>query len=211
MSKPRIPNIHDRQVRINCKNFHIARAHKSEEGILIFDRPEHLVGVEKVTKNPTVAGAKLYGDGIVRIMSNKKTAYQLTIDHNGIDESVKSYMEGTKITESGLEYGTSKDEPGIFACGWEVEKTGGFKQFIWWPYCIVEPIDEETQQTEDNVNFSTDSLKIIAMEHPKIGRYYVKFDTEAHPDTEVTAEQWFSKVQIGDSVETEPEPAGDGG
>lgn len=203
---PKVPKEHDKEVRVNVKNFHIARASVSEDGTLVYETPEHLVGVESVGRKVNVAEGKLYGDGVARKKHSKKTDYELSVTHNGIAAEVRSYMEGTTLTESGLEYGSSDDVPGIFATGWEVEKTGGYSDFIWWPYCQASPIEESTAQTEDNVNYSNDSIAVSAMQHPSLNRFFTRCDTEIPKNREVTAEQWFSKVQIEDSVQIDVEP-----
>lgn len=109
-------------------------------------------------------------------------------------------MEGTTLTDGGVEYATSKDIPNYFAIGWEVEKTGGFSEFVWFPFCQAQPVEQETQQTEDNINYSTDSITITALENDFIGRYYTFIDTEIEKNKDVTAKDFFSQVQVGDTI-----------
>ena len=80
-------------------------------------------------------------------------------------------MEGVTV-ESGVESGTSKDGPKPFAIGWEVEKTAGEKELIWFLYCLAEPIQETNRQSEENFNYSTDNITITALENDSLERYY---------------------------------------
>ena len=187
------------EVRINVKNLHFATIEEAE-GEITFGTPEHIIGAEQVSRKASVSSGKLYGDGLVRFNVSKKTAVELTINANSIGQKWRSYIEGTKISSSGVESGSSEDVAKPFAIGWEVEKTSGKSEFIWFPYCIGEPIENSTQQSEDNTNFSRDTLTVVAMQHPKVKRLYTLVDQENEKCKTVTAEQFFSKVQITDEV-----------
>lgn len=190
----------DTAVKMNVKNFHLAKCTVKDD-IITYDKPEHIIGLEEVTKTPSISSGELYGDGALRIKINKKTAYQLNINMNAIPADWKRYMEGTKISESGVEYATSTDEAELFACGWEVEKTKGKKQMIWFLCCTAEPITDNAKQTEGNVSFSKDTLTITAVEHISHGRFYTMIDSENEKVTEEMLTDFFTKVQTGDSVE----------
>ena len=82
-----------------------------------------------------------------------------------------------------------------------MEKTGGKSDFVWFPYCIGSPIEQSTQQSEDNVNFSRDQISLLAMEHNSIKRFYTLVDQEVAGNETVTALDFFSQVQITDEVQ----------
>lgn len=187
-----------KQIKINVRNFHMAKV-TEKDGVLAFDTPEHIPGVEQVGRVPMISSGKKYGDGIVRFSVSKKNSYEITIAHNQIPTEWKSYLEGTTIA-SGVESASSEDVPGMVAIGWEVEKTGGKKEFIWFLYGTAEPITVDVQQSEDNVNFTSDSLKITCMEHTSLKRFYTLVDTELEANAAITAETFFSKVQTTDTI-----------
>ncbi len=192
--------IFDTEVRINVKNLHMAKATKQEDGQIVFDKPEHILGLEKVGRKTNIASGKLYGDGKIRKNHTKKSGYEITLSLNNLPSEWRNYLEGTEVSDGGVEFATSKDIANYFAIGWEVEKTGGFSEFIWFPFCQAEPVEQETQQTEDNVTYSTDSITIIALENDYIGRYYNFVDTELEKNKGITAKDFFSQVQTGDTI-----------
>lgn len=192
--------IFDTEVRINVKNLYMAKATKQEDGKVVFDKPEHIIGMEKISRKTQMASGKLHGDGKIRKNSIKKSGYELSLSLNNLPSEWRNYLEGTTFTEGGVEYATSKDIPNYFAIGWEVEKTGGFSEFVWFPFCQAQPVEQETQQTEDNINYSTDSITITALENDFIGRYYTFIDTEVEKNKGITAKDFFSQVQVGDTI-----------
>lgn len=108
-------------------------------------------------------------------------------------------MEGVTVN-NGVESGTSKDEPNPFAIGWEVEKTGGKKELIWFLYCVAEPVQETTRQSEDNIVYSTDTVVISALEDDSLGRFYTFIDSEDEEITDEMVANFFKKVQTTDAI-----------
>ena len=178
----------------------MAKATKQEDGQVVFDKPEHIIGMEKISRKTQMASGKLHGDGKIRKNGIKKSGYELSLSLNNLPSEWRNYLEGTTFTDGGVEYATSKDIPNYFAIGWEVEKTGGFSEFVWFPFCQAQPIEQETQQTEDNINYSTDSITILALENDFIGRYYTFIATEVEKNKGITAKDFFSQVQVGDTI-----------
>lgn len=191
---------HDVSVKINVTNLHLAKASIVGNAIT-FEAPERIVGLEEVGRKPNVASGELYGDGKIRKKVSKKTGYDLTINHNSLPVEWLRYMEGAKVSETGVESGTSKDEPGIFAIGWEVEKTEEHSQLIWFLYCTAEPREDSGKQSESNTNFTSDSITIKALEHDSLGRYYTLIDTEDEKVTDEMVKNFFTKVQVSDVIE----------
>ena len=187
------------EVKINVQNVHLAEITKSPEGEIAFGKPEHVVGAMQIGRNPQIASGQLYGDGKISHETSKKVRYELNVDLNKLPTKWRRYMEGVTVT-TGVESGTSKDEPNPFAIGWEVEKTGDQKELVWFVYCLANPIQETTRQSEDNINYSTDSITISALEDDSLGRFYTLIDSE---DEEITPEMianFFKKVQITDAI-----------
>ena len=185
--------------KINVQNVHLAEITESPEGALTFSTPEHVAGAMEIGRKPNTSSGQLYGDGKVSHTTSKKNSYEITISMNKMPFKWRRYIEGVKVV-NGVESGTSKDEPKPFALGWEVEKTGGKKELIWFLYCKANPIEETVRQSEENINYSTDSVTITAIEHDSLDRFYTFIDTE---DTAITPEMvtnFFKKVQIADTI-----------
>lgn len=58
-------------IKVNCKNFHIAFCTEAD-GQLQYEKPIHIVGLEKVSRTAKVADGGKYGDGVLRFSVNKK-------------------------------------------------------------------------------------------------------------------------------------------
>lgn len=184
--------------KINVTNVHLAEI--TESGTtLTFGAPEHIAGAMEISRIPQVSSGQLYGDGKIANETSRINSYQITLNINKIPSKWRRYMEGRTVT-SGVESGTSKDEPKPFAMGWEVEKTNGKKELIWFLYGKATPIQETVRQSEENINYSTDTVTITFIEHDSLKRFYTFIDTE---DTEITQEMasnFFKKVQTTDTI-----------
>lgn len=187
------------EVKINVQNVHLAEITKSPEGEISFGKPEHVVGAMQIGRNPQIASGQLYGDGKITHETSRKVRYELSVDLNKLPTKWRRYMEGVTVT-TGVESGTSKDEPNPFAIGWEVEKTGEQKELVWFVYCLANPIQETTRQSEDNINYSTDSITISALEDDSLGRFYTLIDSEDTAITEEMIANFFKKVQTTDAI-----------
>lgn len=188
------------EVKINVTDVHMAEITESPEGELTFGTPELIPGAMEIGKVPQISSGQLYGDGKVTHSTSRVNSHQITLNQNKLPSKWRRYMEGKTVTD-GVEKGTSKDEPKPFAIGWTVEKTGGEKELIWFLYCKAEPIQETVRQSEDNINYSTDSVTITALEHESLKRFYTFIDSEDKPA--ITVEMvgnFFKKVQIGDAI-----------
>lgn len=187
------------QVVINVSNIHLAEATKAANGEITYTAPELVAGAMEIGRTPQIATGPLYGDGKIRRNYSKKIRYQLTVNLNKLPSKWRRYMEGAKVV-NGVESGTSKDEPKYFAIGWEVEKTGEERELIWFLYCQAEPIQTTTRQSEENINYSTDSLTISALEDDTLKRYYTLIDSEDEDVTAEMIENFFKKVQTTDAI-----------
>lgn len=186
------------EVKINVQNVHLAEITETS-GEITFGKPEHVAGAMEMGRTPQLSTGQLYGDGKITHKNSKKVAYQITANLNKLPTKWRRYMEGVQVA-GGIESGTSEDEPKPFAIGWEVEKTGGQKELIWFLYCVAEPIQQTERQSEENTNYSTDSATITALEHDSLGRYYTFIDSEDEAVTATMISNFFKAVQTTDVI-----------
>ena len=186
------------EVKINVKNVHFASIVETT-GAITYGTPELVAGAMEIVRTPTVATGQLYGDGKVSRSTSKKVAYQIQLQHNRIPAKWRRIMEGTTLT-TGVESGTSSDVPAPVAIGWEVEKTNGESELIWFLYCKATPIEERVQQSQENITYSTDTLTLTALEHDLLERYYTMIDTEEAAVTEDMVEDFFTQVQTSNTI-----------
>lgn len=185
--------------KVNVKGLYFAKVKKETDSEVTYEAVQQVAEVQEVQFSPKIAEGGLFGNGVKVHSASKKTSYELSIDMTVLPPDIKAYIEGTTIT-NGVEAGKSSDEAKPFACGFEVEKTGGKSQMIWFLYCMAKPVEETVKQSEDSTNYSTDKLVISALEHKALGRFYTKIDSES---TEVQKEwltNFFKKVQTTDTI-----------
>jgi len=185
--------------KINIKNLHLAEITESPEGVITYETPEHIPDMMEAGRNPQVASGQLYGDGKVSHNTSKKNAYEVTLAHNKIPSKWRRIMEGTTVVD-GVESGASGDEPKPIAVGWEVEKTGGESELIWFLYGKANPFQETVRQSEENINYSTDNIAMTFTENDTLNRFYTLIDTEDADITPEMVENFFKKVQINDVI-----------
>ncbi len=187
------------EYKINVKNVHLAEVVEDPEGALTFGTPEQVAGAMEMSRTPQLSKGQLYGDGKVVHQTSRKIAYQINANLNKLPTKWRRYMEGVTVT-SGVESGTSNDEPQPFAIGWEVEKTGEQKELIWFLYCIAEPVQQTDKQSEENINYSTDTATITALENDDLGRYYTMIDSEDEDITTDMIANFFKQVQTTNTI-----------
>ncbi len=187
------------EFKINVQNVHLAEITETS-GEITFGVPEHVAGAMEMGRTPQLSTGQLYGDGKITHKNAKKVAYQITANLNKLPTKWRRHMEGVQVSDDGVESGTSKDEPKPFAIGWEVEKTGGEKELVWFLYCTAEPIQQTERQSEESTTYSTDNVTITALEHDDLGRYYTLIDSEDEDITEQMVTDFFTQVQTTDAI-----------
>ena len=186
--------------KINVVGLWVAEVEKDTDTELTFKKVEKIAEMQEIQVSPKIAEGHLYGDGRKVHATNKKTSYEMSVDMTALPQKFKSYIEGTTIN-TGVESGTSKDQPRAFAVGFKVEKTENKSQCIWFPYCKAKPTEESVKQSEENLNYSTDKLTITALEHKAVNRFYTKIDEDNADVTSEMVENFFTKVQTTDTIE----------
>ena len=185
--------------KINVQGLFFAEVLNDTPSELTHKEVQQVAELQEIQISPKIADGGLFGNGRKVHATSRKTSYEIAIDLTVLPPDIKAYMEGVKI-KSGVEVGTSKDEPKAFACGFIVEKTDGAKQMIWYPYCKAKPVEEAIKQSEDNLHYSTDKLVVTVLEHPSINRFYTKIDSETQGVSEKMLEDFFKKVQTADAI-----------
>lgn len=186
--------------KVNVEGLYFAKVKTDTDTELIFDAVEQVAEVQEVQISPKIAEGGLFGNGRKVHSTSKKTSYEIAVDMTVLPPQVRAYVEGLTVV-SGVESGSSKDEPKAFALGFEIQKTDGKVQKIWFPYAKAKPIEESIKQSEESVNYSTDKLVITALEHKAVGRFYTKIDSEYNEVTTEMLENFFKKVQTTDTIE----------
>lgn len=181
--------------RVNIKRFHYAPLTKDDATGVTYGPPKAIPGIEQASINPKVATGTLYGDGVIRDERSKLTGATIGIDINKLPTEDRAIILGNTVGTDGVITETPDDEPIELAIGWEVELTGGDSEFVWFLKCKAQPLNENVEQTTENIKFSNNTITFTAM--PR------EFDNDIRKfaDTTMTSftgkDTWFDTVPGG--------------
>lgn len=150
--------------------------------------------VRQVQLSPTIASGDCYGNGAKEKSITKVTGYDLTVDVNKVPIDVRAEIFGHKITTGGVLVSGASDQPKEIAIGYEIEQTGDTREVVWLLKGTPQPMSENVQQAESNINFSTDSIKINFVKREYDGQYQAIGDTAYSTFTDVMANTFLDTV-----------------
>lgn len=148
-----------------------------------------LPGLRSIDLAILMASGTLYGDGVIDENVDKITGAQVKLDINKIPIEDRARMNGAKY--NGIMDLTTDDKAPEIALYLETEssKTGGKEQM--WLLCgKVQPIGMAVQQTEGNVNFSTDTMTVACTQRKKDNKVLRLGDTENTKFTEKDSKEF---------------------
>jgi phi13 family phage major tail protein len=150
----------------------------------------------QVQLSPTLAAGEIFGDGVKEKSMSKITGYDLTLDVNKIQVDVRAEILGHTINSEGKLIIGGDDQPEYFAIGYEIEQTGNKRELVWLLKCIAQPFANQVSQSEKDIKFSTDSIKIscVAREFDRI--FQVIGDTNYSTFTDDMADAFLKAVPI---------------
>lgn len=189
--------------RINVRNAKYALVKENTIESYTLESEMHLLpGLRDIDLAIQLATGTLYGDGVIEENSSKVTGATLKLGINKIAIEDRARMTGAKIT-NGIMDVTTDDVAPYIALYLETEssKAGGKEQM--WLLCgQAQPIGIAGQQSETNVNYSTDTMTIQCVCRKKDNKVLRLGDTEnaafteemstdfaSNPDSSVAANQ----------------------
>jgi len=156
-------------------------------------------GTMEIGMAPRVAEGDLHGDGVLVESLRQIIGYDLTVSLNKLSLADRAKWLGHEIVE-GVLVETSSDVAPFLALGFTVDLTGGGREVLWFPKCKPSPISNTIQQKTDAINYSTDSLTVVAMPRRSDGRLKYYGDTTAKDFTDTMADTFFAKVPGSQAV-----------
>jgi len=168
--------------RINVRDSRIAFLVSDDSTGVKYEPPIKIPGTMQIQLAPRVAEAILYGDGRERHKAVKVTGYDVTFDHNRIPPGVAARMSGKKYDETtGVRHSHVNDQPEPFAWGWVVDLTDNHEEITWLTKCTMSPPNRDMQQSEDSINYSTESMTVTALALDYNGYFEHVGDTSDEP------------------------------
>lgn len=184
-----------KEYRINVKNLVYAVVVSDTKDAVKYGEIKPFGSARQIRVSPTIAQGDLYGDGAKEKSMNKITGYDVQVDVNKVFVEVRAEILGNKITADGVLVDGGDDQPKEIALGYEIEQTGKTSEYVWLLKGTPQPFGNDVQQTEQNINYSTDSLKISFVKRAYDGQFRAIGDT---------AYEGFSAEKAAEFLKTVP-------
>lgn len=170
--------------RINVRNAKYAILKENTKESYTLDEVHPLPGLRDVDIAFQLATGTLYGDGVIEENTSKITGATVKIGINKIAIEDRARMSGAKITNGVMDVTTDDVAPKIaLYLETESSKSGG-KEQLWLLCGQAQPIGVTGQQSETNVNYSTDSMTVQCTKREKDNKVLRMADTENDAFTE---------------------------
>lgn len=187
--------------RINVRNAKYALLKENTVESYTLDTVHKLPGLRDIDLAVQLATGTLYGDGVIEENSSKITGATVKIGINKIAIEDRARMTGATIT-NGIMDVTTDDVAPYIALYLETEssKAGGKEQM--WLLCgQAQPIGLAGQQSETNVNYSTDTMTIQCVQRKKDKKVLRLGDTESTLFTEAMSAAFAENPDSNVAVE----------
>lgn len=147
---------------------------------------------------PVIANGALYGNGAKVEDISKIMGYDVTVDNTKIPIEDRAIMSGHKYN-NGVMVVAEGDQPPNIAFGYRTEQTNGKYEYTWLLKGRAQPPAKTDKQSENNIQFSTDSMKISFVKRIFDKAFEILADT-ANPDFTESAASVFLNAVPTDSL-----------
>ena len=177
--------------RINVRNAKYALLKENTVDGYVLDDMHPLPGLRTIDLALQMASGTLYGDGVIDENVDKITGAQFKFDINKIPIEDRARMSGAHY-DGIMDVTTDDKAPEMaFYCETESPIAGG-KEQLWLLCGQAQPIGLNASQTEQNVNFSTDTMTIKCTQRKKDKKALRLGDTENTKFTETDSKEFES-------------------
>lgn len=187
--------------RINVRNAKYALLEENTNESYKLGTKYKLPGLRDIEIAIQLATGTLYGDGVIEENSSKITGATVKIGINKIAIEDRARMSGAKITNGIMDVTTDDVAPHIaLYLETESSKAGG-KEQLWLLCGQAQPIGLSGQQSEANVNYSTDTMTIQCVKRKKDNKVLRLGDTESKDFSEKMAEAFAENPESDVAME----------
>lgn len=188
--------------RMNVKNLVYAKLLTDTETGTTYGDIKKFADARQIQVTPTIASGDCYGDGAKKKSQSKITGYEVTTDVNKAQVDVRADLFGHKFTPDGELIIGNDDKPIEFAFGYEIEQTEGNRELVWLLKCTAQPYAYTVQQTEGDVKYASDSIKITSIMRESDNNFQLIGDTNNSTFTDEKANAFLSTVPTTITAET---------
>lgn len=146
--------------RINVKNCKYAKVNTDTASAYAIGDVVDLPALRSIDMTLLSASGELYGDGALVSKMSKLTGATVKIGIDKLPQAARADMLGSTISANGILDTAVTDQPGKIALYCETELDDGGKEAIWLLVGKADPISLSAQQSEANINYSTDEITI---------------------------------------------------
>lgn len=185
-------NTSSRAYKINIKNPVYCLVLTDESTGTTYGPVKSLGEAQQAQVTASSATGSLYGNGTKVDSSAKLTGLTLALDSTKVPVEAKADIFDYTVT-NGVVQVKAGAQPKYIAVGYEVEQTSGKSEYIWLLKGRPQPMNENTAQSEDNINYSTDQLTVEFVERVSDGMLEFFADAANEDFTAAQAAKWFDE------------------
>lgn len=137
------------------------------------------------------SSGQLYGDGSIVDSVSKLSGLTVVFDATKIPIEVKADIYGFTYT-NGVAQVKAGDQANYIAFGYEIEQSTGDSEYVWLLKGRPQPLNNNVQQSEANITYSTDQMTIdfVRRIYDDMLEYYA--DAANADFTAAQAAAWFT-------------------
>lgn len=146
---------------------------------------------QQIQLTPSVATGQLYGNGAMVDSSALLTGISVSFTATKLPIETIADIYNQTVTDGVLQE-KAATTANYIALGYEVEQTNGKSEYVWLLKGRPQPLASNVQQSETNINYSTDTITIdfVKRVSDSMLRYYA--DAANADFTEEQAEAWLT-------------------
>ncbi len=147
---------------------------------------------QEVQVTSSVAAGQLFGNGAVVDATSLLTGLALSMKLTKLKVEAVSDIYNHKVTD-GVVQVQAGTVPKQIAIGYEVPQTNGKSEYVWLLKGNPKPINSTVQQSENNINYSTDTIEVdfVKRTSDNMLKYYA--DASNPEFTKEQADAWFNE------------------
>ena len=138
------------------------------------------------------ASGEVYGNGDIVDSSSLLVGLTLALDITKIPIEVQADIYNFEV-EDGVVLVKAGVQPKYIAVGYEVPQTDGKSEYIWLLKGRPKPLNKNVQQSNGNINYSTDTMNVSFVKRKSDNRLKFFADASNPSFTAEQAAKWFAQ------------------
>ena len=184
-------NTSKRSYKINVKNPVYCKLTSDSLSGVSYGSVTSLGEAMQIQMTAVSSSGQLYGDGSIVDSSSKLSGLTVVFDATKLPIEVKADIYNYTYT-NGVAQVKAGEQANYIALGYEVEQTTGDSEYVWLLKGRPQPLNENVQQSEGNITYSTDQMTIdfVRRIYDDMLEYYA--DAANADFTAAQAAAWFT-------------------